>query len=196
MQRDRAERHGFTLIELLVVIAIISIIAGFLVPVLLRGRGEAYVVQCNNQLKQIYGYAVSYSDKSGSRAYPIASTKSPPAHDSLNVLLDFDSEGLQPKMFICPEGDATATEVDPSTGKFVLDENNLSYTWVSKRVKNTALNTPLSSDKYIEGYEDGTGTHQGHKKGMNVLMTDGSVNFANENSDVLTEEKIPKGLTR
>jgi prepilin-type N-terminal cleavage/methylation domain-containing protein/prepilin-type processing-associated H-X9-DG protein len=196
MQQNRAERHGFTLIELLVVIAIISIIAGFLVPVLLRGRGEAYVVQCGSQLKQIYGYALAYSDKSGSRAFPIASTKNTPAHDSINVLLEFDSEGLQPKMFICPEGDATAGEADATTGKFVVDENNLSYTWVSKRVKNTALNTALSSDKYIEGYEDAGGVHQGHKKGLNVLMTDGSVNFTNENDPVLNEEKLPKGLTR
>ena len=47
-------RQGFTLIELLVVIAIISIIAGFLVPTLLRGRGEAYKAQCLNNLKQLY----------------------------------------------------------------------------------------------------------------------------------------------
>jgi prepilin-type N-terminal cleavage/methylation domain-containing protein/prepilin-type processing-associated H-X9-DG protein len=193
---NRASRHGFTLIELLVVIAIISIIAGFLVPVLLKGRGEAYVVQCGSQLKQIYGYALTYSDKSGSRAFPIASTKNPPAHDSLNVLIEFDPEGLQPRIFTCPEGEATAAEADPSTNKYVLDENNLSYTWVAKRVKNTALNTALSSDKFIQGYEDAGGNHQGHKRGMNVLMTDGSVNFVTENDKTLEDTKLPKGLTR
>ena len=196
MIQTTARRQGFTLIELLVVIAIITIIAGFLVPTLLRGRGEAYKVQCANNLKQIYTPAMSYSDKKGTRAFPIAAGTTPAAHESLNEMLAFDSEGLQPKLFICPEGEATPAQEDDD-GTFVLDESSLSYAWVAKRVKNTTTGKPLSSDKYIQDWEDADGQHSGHKKGMNVLMTDGSVSFVPDSEDIYDpDEMLPKGLTR
>ena len=80
---------GFTLIELLVVIAIISIIAGFLVPTLLKGRGEAYKVQCANNQKQVFGYAQPYNDKSGSNAFPSGQGSEPAAHESLTRLVEY-----------------------------------------------------------------------------------------------------------
>ena len=196
MVHHLARRQGFTLIELLVVIAIISIIAGFLVPTLLRGRGEAYKVQCGNNLQQIYTFAMGYSDKKGTRAFPIAAKANPPAHESLNEMISFDSEGLVPKMFTCPEGEATPAQADEK-GNFVLEAENNSYAWVAKRTKNTTVNKPLSSDKYIQGYEDAEGPHDGHKKGMNVLNTDRSVAFVPETDPLLSgEEKLPAGLTR
>ena len=187
-------RQGFTLIELLVVIAIISIIAGFLVPTLLRGRGEAYKVQCANNLKQLYTPAMSYSDKRGTRAFPIGKGTNPPAHESLNEMLVFDPEGLQAKLFNCPEGGADEALADEE-GKFVLTAETLDYAWVAKKTKNTTQGKPLSSDKYVQDYEDAEGTHNGHKRGMNVLMTDGSISFVNE-VDLPPDEKLPKGLTR
>ena len=57
------QRSGFTLVELLVVISIIAIIAGLVVPALLRGREEAWKAQCSNNLKQIYLAAVAYAQK-------------------------------------------------------------------------------------------------------------------------------------
>jgi prepilin-type N-terminal cleavage/methylation domain-containing protein len=183
MEQHLARRQGFTLIELLVVIAIISIIAGFLVPTLLRGRGEAYKVQCGNNLQQIYTFAMGYSDKKGTRAFPIAPRANAQAHESLNEMIAFD-----------PEGEATPAQVDDKGG-FVLEAINSSYAWVAKRTKNTTVNKPLSSDKYVQGYEDADGVHDGHKKGMNVLNTDRSVAFVPE-SELPEEEMLPAGLTR
>jgi prepilin-type N-terminal cleavage/methylation domain-containing protein len=190
-------RHGFTLIELLVVIAIISIIAGFLVPTLLRGRGEAFKVQCANNLKQIYGIALSYSNKKGNNAFPIGDGREPAAHESINKLVAWDPDALNPKLFNCPEGEATAAEQDPETKKYVLEAENLSFAWVKRRMKNTTANKPLSSDKYFDGFKDADSDegHSGHPRGVNLLMTDGSISFVEE-TDIETEDKLPEGLIR
>ena len=193
MNQNVARRVGFTLIELLVVIAIISIIAGFLVPTLLRGRGEAYKIQCANNLKQMYTPAMTFSDKRGGKKFPFAPGRNPPAHESLNVMLEYDQEGLTPELFKCPEGEATLAQVDDED-KFLLDESSCDYTWANRALKNT-VRANLASDKYVEGWEDELGPHYGHKKGMNVLMTDGSIKFVDD-VDLPQDTMLPKGLVR
>ena len=44
-------------------ITILAIVAGLFVPVLLKGRGEAWKIQCANNLKQIYPAAAAYADR-------------------------------------------------------------------------------------------------------------------------------------
>ena len=61
--------------------------------------------------------------------------------------------------------------------------------------KNTTANKALSSHKYIQGYSDGTDDFSGHQKGMNVLMTDGAINWTDE-TELPEDEKLPEGLTR
>ena len=190
--------QGFTLIELLVVIAIISIIAGLLVPTLLTGRESAYKTQCGSGLKQIFSAAMVYSDTpKANRSFPIAKGSEPAAHDSLNVLIEHDPL-LPPKLFICSSGEATPAEVEEEGEPYVLDAENLSYSWAGRRTKNTSRNRVLSSDKYVQDYEDEDGIHDGHPDGINTVKTDNSVEFIETQTleEKFPETMLPKGLVR
>ena len=192
--RSSTGRSGFTLIELLVVIAIISIISSLVVPSLLGGRERAQQIQCANNLKQIYAYAVAYSDKSGTGRFPAAAGKSPQAHESLNELIAFDREGLSSRIFICQASESVAQTIAEGE-KLSLSAESSSYTWTGVPMKNTTLEKPLASDKYVQGFEDADGRHAGHRGGMNVLYTDGSVRFVLE-KDLDPETGLPPGLKR
>ncbi len=192
-----SRKQGFTLIELLVVIAIIGIIAGVLLPSLSSGRERAYVVSCSSNLKNIYTFAMMYSDDDKSKAFPIAKGKKrPKAHESLQRLVDFYPDDFKPQTFMCPVYFGTQAEAD-ADGKFVLDDETNAYAWTGKRLKSTAKNKALASDKYhknskISGRPDET---SGHPRGLNVVYTDGSVSFVNA-VDLDKDTDLPPGLVR
>ena len=192
--RRRDPAKGFTLIELLVVIAIIGIIAGVLLPSLSSGREEAYKVQCGNNLKNLHTFGMLYGDRTKTRKFPIATGRSPTAHDSLQKLVNRYPQDFKPQMFNCPAGEAVQADVDED-GAFLLDETTNAYAWVARATKTSAKNKALGSDKYYDLYEDDLGPHDGHPAGMEAVFTDGSVTF------MLVEELeedtgLPPGLVR
>jgi prepilin-type N-terminal cleavage/methylation domain-containing protein/prepilin-type processing-associated H-X9-DG protein len=58
-------RGAFTLVELLVVIAIIAVLAGLLLPALVRARESARRTQCLSQLRQVSLGIRLYADENG-----------------------------------------------------------------------------------------------------------------------------------
>jgi prepilin-type processing-associated H-X9-DG protein len=190
--------YGFTRSELLAIVAILLVVTLLIALAFPRTTHEGYnsIFRCEINLKQIYAYALAYADRSKTGRFPIAPGESPRAHESLNELIAVDREGLSPRLFVCPLSDDTPVEPD-GDGRFVLSEATSSYTWTTRPLKVTAAGAPrpLASDKYVEGLEDAGGRHSGHKGGMNVLYTDGSVRFVAE-KDLDPGTGLPPGLTR
>jgi len=193
MASTNAGRQGFTLIELLVVIAIISVIASLVIPGISMAREKANILHCASNLKQIYTFAVGYSEKDGMGSFPLGAGKSPRAHESLNELIASEPEALTADLFVCRSGEAKEAKPD-SYGHLVLEDENLSYAWLCRKLKNTAMNKIIASDKYVGGYEDEAGIHSGHK-GVNALFTDGSVKFLAP-SKLPPDTLLPGGLER
>jgi prepilin-type processing-associated H-X9-DG protein len=138
--------------------------AGFIVPTLQTGRAEAFTVQCQSNLKQLYSIALLYSDKSGTRAYPHSEAGSVA---SLQVLIDAHPESLTRSLFVCPNhGAGVPVEED---GRIVLTPETTSYEVVPWRVRNTAPNAILIYDREP--------VHGGRR---NVLFSDGSVRSMHE----------------
>jgi len=96
-------RRAFTLVELLVVIAIIAILAGLLLPTILRSRRSAKLVACTNNLKQIATCLELYRQNDGDGKFL------PPWLTLLYTINRAGHSYLGPETLICPN--------DPSKGR-------------------------------------------------------------------------------
>lgn len=116
-------RSGFTLVELIVVIVIVLVLAGLIVPVLVRSRIKGLETKCMNNLKQIGTALVLYRDsnmRNGRELHPLRLTSGLIPHYIPNA-----------DIFLCPldKSYGTAGGKPPKAQQQFeeLDEPGLSY---------------------------------------------------------------------
>lgn len=127
-------REGFTLIELLVVIAVIGMLLAVLIPALRKARGQAKLVVCASNLRNvgaaIHAYSHDYNDTIpfGPEGLPMAGSQFYTATGNVTSLIslyDGSPVGLgllldgyltdQPKVLFCPGADQhTNAEIELS----------------------------------------------------------------------------------
>ena len=133
----------------------VPIAAGFLIPSLLKGRSQAYKMQCAMNLRQLGQLAVQGADKTGTFETGV---------DGIRRIW-VEGTPFIGKMLVCPE-DATVSGWAPDTAS--VSAATTSYTFVPWQLE-------LSDASALLLYET-----EPHPDGRNILMTDQSVRFVSE----------------
>jgi prepilin-type N-terminal cleavage/methylation domain-containing protein len=175
----RRIRGGFTLVELLVVIAIISLLAGLLLPVLLRAKNQALSVACLSNLHQagmafsiyaedydgLYPYAVDPADRYTPQiwaAYPAWQSQIPFMPWLHEVLLPYVKSH---EIFHCPSD--SGMDIEDFTG-FVLNGRptmfakfGTSYLYRTEIAFRHAGDATFQNPAELNVYMDGSGLWHG-----------------------------------
>lgn len=109
MEKSLRKNNGFTLVELLVVIAIISILAGMLLPALENAIGQARMITCSSNQKQIYLGITFYRDDWNSFFPQIVDDKigwTGLVQDYCNYSHEGSRDNWGPALFYCQEENA------------------------------------------------------------------------------------------
>jgi prepilin-type N-terminal cleavage/methylation domain-containing protein len=177
--------RAFTLIEMLVVIAIISILAGMLLPALMRAREEARQANCKSNLKQI-GLGIQTYMGAYQGSFPYASS----ANQSDSLALLYPTYISASKIFQCPSTrhnpkitvTGTAPNVVKAFGATQADG------WCSYGYDKTTPANEGTVDRPVAADMDGSSVLNeksptaNHKGGQVVLYYDGHVSWTNLNT--------------
>ncbi|MCZ6792559.1 MAG: hypothetical protein O7J95_02970 [Planctomycetota bacterium] len=116
---------------LLVTAGAVAVVAGMVVPALMRARTTADTVTCMANLRGLHSAAfIVYAQKEGHFPHdpdgPLA---------SLQIIVDRSDGSFDPENFVCPEGHEIEAIADD--GKLVLTEDTCSYEMVPWRLRPT-----------------------------------------------------------
>jgi len=136
--------RAFTLIELLVVIAVIAILAGFLLPVLGRAKGQAKRVACLNNLKQIATSLKVWADDHESK-FPWKIDPNATVDVQLSLV---SNELVQTKVLLCPSD----VRQNPANDFASIGLINVSYC-VGSEASEQRVSNILVMDRNLTGFD-------------------------------------------
>jgi len=190
----KSRSKGFTLIELLVVIAIIAILAGMLIPVLVRAKDAAKRTECLSNLRQMASVYHMYNDDNNNRLPTkemLGNSSYRIATDPLSLPYYFQFYVPTNRMWLCPAGRKTLTTNGVnyawSRAQNLVSENGSTDAFASLSSTVAVWDNFTYALPSVFGVPEGTSggptavttvlryyPHNGHKK-LNYLYLDGHV---------------------